>query len=251
MHRPLAALALTVTLLCSCSEPEPLPLPSPVPPPTQLAVRIPASLCTGVPHAFASAARFAVVDVDGLQIARDAVRLEFGGEAVVHALVDPKPSALVTVRILDGQEQLLAVGHARTGISASGISSILVQVFGLERSTLLGDAANRCAALSSARAGHRATLMNDGRIFFTGGLEPGSGGPTTHTYVDAVDALTPEAWTVSRGQPARAFGAERRAFHGAARLKDGRLLIFGGERNVGGVMEVTPSSLVYDPQKDE
>ena len=67
--------------------------------------------------------------------------------------------------------------------------------------------------------------MNDGRVIFTGGVSPGAGG--ARTWLEAVEGINPQSWSIGEGPPARAFGAEPRAWHGAVKLKDGRLLIFG------------------------
>lgn len=81
-----------------------------------------------------------------------------------------------------------------------------------------------CESFSQgARAGHTATLLQDGRVLFAGGLRKDSNGAlltlTSAEYFDA-EAGT---FTPTSGLPARAF-------HTATALPDGEVLLAGGER---------------------
>ncbi|WNG28673.1 hypothetical protein F0U62_35260 [Cystobacter fuscus] len=88
--------------------------------------------------------------------------------------------------------------------------------------------AQGCAGLGEARAGHTATLLEDGRVLLAGGVRLGADGrPVT---VSAVEVFDPASGTLER-VPALDLA---RAFHTATRLPGGKVLLVGGEETPDG-----------------
>jgi hypothetical protein len=91
-------------------------------------------------------------------------------------------------------------------------------------------------SMSDARAGHTATLLNDGRVLVVGGIDASDGFDnlaTAELYDPATAKFTPTG-SVAQG----------RAHHTATLLNDGRVLIAGG---YGGGTLSLKSAEIYDP----
>ncbi|WP_002627399.1 kelch repeat-containing protein [Cystobacter fuscus] len=100
--------------------------------------------------------------------------------------------------------------------------------------------AQGCAGLGEARAGHTATLLEDGRVLLAGGVRLGADGrPAT---VSAVEMFNPATDTLER-VPAL---DSARAFHTATRLPGGKVLLVGGEEETSGGTRPLASARVLD-----
>src|SRR6185503_17408227 len=86
---------------------------------------------------------------------------------------------------------------------------------------------------STARRGHTATRLSDGRILITGG-ENGAGG-----YLSEAEVFDPASGTFAVAGSMVAGRSE----HGALKLPDGRVLITGGRTALG----TTNTTEVFDP----
>ncbi|WNG19134.1 kelch repeat-containing protein [Cystobacter fuscus] len=88
--------------------------------------------------------------------------------------------------------------------------------------------AQGCAGLGEARAGHTATLLEDGRVLLAGGVRLGADGrPAT---VSAVEVFEPATGALERVPSLDSA----RAFHTATRLPGGKVLLVGGEETPEG-----------------
>ncbi|MFL5353056.1 kelch repeat-containing protein [Archangium sp.] len=96
-----------------------------------------------------------------------------------------------------------------------------------------GGANNACVALADPRAGHTATLLEDGRVLLAGGYQLDLNGNTsTLSTAELFDPVT------STLEQAPGLGSPR-AFHTATRLPGGKVLLAGGEvKSVEGTLPV-------------
>jgi len=92
--------------------------------------------------------------------------------------------------------------------------------------------------MTTQRADHTATLLNDGRVLITGGFI-GSGGPTFSVLASA-EIYNP---TTNTFTPVGNMTTPR-TFHTATLLPDGRVLILGGQDNTGTVLKTAE---VFNP----
>ena len=96
-------------------------------------------------------------------------------------------------------------------------------------------------SMVTARAFQIATRLDDGRVLVAGGFDVGGhAGPPWENQAELYDPQT-EAWT------ATAPMSTPRAAHAAVKLKDGRVLVVGGE-TFGGVFVNTAE--IFDPQSE-
>jgi N-acetylneuraminic acid mutarotase len=89
--------------------------------------------------------------------------------------------------------------------------------------------------LGAARFGHAATVLGNGTVLITGGMN-------ANGYLNSVEIFTPGAtptWT-----PAAAMNTARR-YHTATELPNGKILIAGGEKGAG---SLTSAVSIYDPK---
>ncbi|MFY0524221.1 kelch repeat-containing protein [Archangium gephyra] len=90
-----------------------------------------------------------------------------------------------------------------------------------------------CVALAEPRAGHTATLLEDGHVLLAGGFQSGAGGAAS--TVSSAEIFDPVTGSVPR---VLSLGTPR-AFHTATRLPGGRVLLAGGEvQSVEGALPV-------------
>ncbi|MFN7130807.1 MAG: kelch repeat-containing protein [Myxococcales bacterium] len=95
----------------------------------------------------------------------------------------------------------------------------------------VNDPANVCTELSVQRAGHTATLLDDGRVLIAGGFEAKNNNPLDWLYKETVEIYNPADGTISTDSPPMQFNGRptSRAFHSATRLPSGQVLLAGGE----------------------
>lgn len=91
------------------------------------------------------------------------------------------------------------------------------------------------------RAGGIAELLPDGGVLVAGGTDAsGNGDPCAVLY-------SPNSGTFSSG-PCFAAATHGRAFPASARLKDGRILVSGGQTYIAGGTRLAADAEVYDPR---
>jgi hypothetical protein len=113
----------------------------------------------------------------------------------------------------------------------------------------VGRGSGSCSSLAQARAGHTATLLEDGRVLLAGGYAVDQDDDSaTLSSAELFDPVTgtlepaPELGTGAEGS----FQASPRAFHTATRLPGGKVLLAGGEvESVEGTVPVG-NALVLD-----
>jgi hypothetical protein len=110
-----------------------------------------------------------------------------------------------------------------------------------------------CSRMASARAGHTATLLMDGRVFIAGGYQAESTG-TMRRALSEAEVFDPVTGTFSAATEMTrrtTEGPQRlpRAFHAATLLDNGQVLITGGRDtlNEAGGSYAVRNGVVYDP----
>src|SRR5690606_29369334 len=87
---------------------------------------------------------------------------------------------------------------------------------------------------------HKATALDDGRILVTGGIVDG---PTAQESTRAASVFTPGSDTWDAVGPM----VTSRASHSATKLKDGRVIVFGGTLQGEDLYQFHASSEIFDP----
>lgn len=117
-----------------------------------------------------------------------------------------------------------------------------------------------CQSMKVARAGHTATLLPNGKIFIAGGFNypPAN---ANRVALMATEIFDPSTGTFSNAEDLsfrtrdQVVNKVAKAFHTATLLKNGQVLLWGGERYqlLSGVNVVAPVTevLAYDPAKNE
>ncbi len=115
-----------------------------------------------------------------------------------------------------------------------------------------------CQRMRSARAGHTATLLPDGKVFIAGGFQttsmalPDGGIATVRTTLQSTEIFDPETGGFREAQPMGVKNKESefvplpRAFHTGTLLSTGQVLLAGGEVVANGTTFATRSALVFD-----
>lgn len=135
-----------------------------------------------------------------------------------------------TATLLPDGQVLVVGGSAGTGGAA-------VELGTAERYDSVTNSWRPAAPLAEPRAGHTATLLNDGTVLVTGGA--GAGG-------ELADAVRYDPKT-DRWSPAGRL-ATARAGHTATLLADGRVLVAGGETTTSdGRVAAVATAEIYDP----
>lgn len=120
-----------------------------------------------------------------------------------------------------------------------------------DRSTLWTDKPPRmtdAGRLTEARCGHVAVALEDGRVLVAGGFTDGSWSPWTGRAMGVTRHASAEVWDrATRTWHAVAPMQAPRALAAAVRLRDGRVLVVGGERPEPRTL---PTAEVYDPQQN-
>jgi hypothetical protein len=107
--------------------------------------------------------------------------------------------------------------------------------------------------LSTPRAGHTATLLDDGRVliaggFDTSGVSDAKNHPESWSYLSSAEIFDPKTGTIELSvPPMNKNGSETpRAFHTATKTAGGQVLMFGGEYSSQHVMQDQISTLFFD-----
>jgi Galactose oxidase, central domain len=145
------------------------------------------------------------------------------------------PARVLEVRAYAGRPEaggrVLSLGRTPAFDVAEGTEAPAVRVV-LRRTNVFtpvssADAPERCAGLASARAGHTATLLADGRVLLAGGFTLEGGGRVS---LSSAELYSPAEGTLAAApELASAAGPAPRAFHTANLLPSGRVLLAGGE----------------------
>ncbi|MBS2030277.1 MAG: hypothetical protein JST54_20410 [Deltaproteobacteria bacterium] len=125
--------------------------------------------------------------------------------------------------------------------------------------------ATKCATLTTPRAGHTATLLNDGRVLFTGGFSlkpntstsyPVASDSTNWVFrndAEIFDPATNTSTAVSAMTYVDTDGGvhdDDTAFQAAALLQDGTVFVSGGEVGSGANPQARPNTMLYSPGGD-
>ncbi len=104
-----------------------------------------------------------------------------------------------------------------------------------------------CSVMNQARSGHTATSLMDGRVLIVGGSLNDSQGRSVHASAELFDPRTGE-FQLLQGD---AGPSQHRVFHTATLLRDGRVLVAGGERYLpGGSLRANRCAEIFDPATD-
>lgn len=106
-----------------------------------------------------------------------------------------------------------------------------------------------CQKLTTARAGHTATLLQNGKVFIAGGYNIKQGVSERQALADT-ELFDPTTGTFVAGPPMGVSGTTRlpKAFHTATLLNNGQVLLWGGEEYIGAnnLLSTKSIHLVYD-----
>jgi hypothetical protein len=107
-----------------------------------------------------------------------------------------------------------------------------------------------CSTMRSQRSAHSATLLKDGRVFIAGGFR--IEGPNRIALIDT-EFYDPGKGTFEQGPVLTLSGGTQlpRAFHTATLLRNGQVLLYGGERYAANSATPTPqtSVLIFDVEQ--
>ena len=122
-----------------------------------------------------------------------------------------------------------------------------------------------CATLTQPRAGHTATLLNDGRVLFTGGFSlkpntstsyPVASDSSNWVFRNDAEIFDPSTNTTSAASAMTYIDTDGgvhdddTAFHAAALLQDGTVFVSGGEVGSGANPNARPNTMIYTPSAD-
>jgi len=160
----------------------------------------------------------------------DQTRADSQGSWTQTGFLGVARSHLATATLLPNGQVLLAGGQVGQGGSDPGTSNATA-------ATEIYDPANGAFSptgpMAIARAGHTATLLDDGRVLLVGGVnQAGAYQSTTEVYDSATGSFT-STGTMTMG----------RAHHVAIKLSGGKVLMIGGYDGT----DVLTSVEVYDP----
>jgi hypothetical protein len=141
------------------------------------------------------------------------------------------------------------------GVDFSKPATLNLFISLVDRFALATSAAGAVQALATARAGHTATLLKDGRVLIAGGgtfLGAASGNPLPSTIVGSAELFDPADGSIApvsttcNGSATALCTA--RAFHTATLLKDGRVVLMGGlSFATGGALASTRAIEIFSP----
>lgn len=108
-----------------------------------------------------------------------------------------------------------------------------------------------CTRMGVPRAGHSATVLEDGRVLIAGGYQVNALGE--RTSLGSAEIYDPNTGAFSVAADLAVFNAHNdivtapRAFHTGTLLPSGSVLLAGGEVSAGGTITPAPTALLYDP----
>lgn len=120
-------------------------------------------------------------------------------------------------------------------------------------------APTQCQSLRTARAGHTATLLKDGRVFIAGGFSQ-SAGSTARVSLSDTEVFNPRTGAFEPTKPLSitsqgAVYPMPRAFQAAIRAPSGQVVLWGGESyaTMNGTTRIDPQTMImfYDPGIDD
>jgi len=138
--------------------------------------------------------------------------------------------------------RVVAVGRSRTSDwnASPGGPTVEVALRRVGEYTRPSPGGDACLALMAPRAGHTATLLEDGRVLLAGGFQLDSEGrPST---LASVEVFHPSLGFLVR-LPDMSVA---RAFHTATRLPGGQVMLVGGEAETAGEALPLKTALVLD-----
>jgi hypothetical protein len=220
------ALVIVLALALRASLPNPSPSASTVAgsSSTPTATAVPTEPPTATPGGTAPSKQPASPSLEPSPTARPVGSLHDAGA------MNPALSQPVAVRLGDGRV-LITGGREKRPNGITVLRSQAAEIYESDpnRFTPTG-------SMADARAGHSATLLNDGRVLVVGGIDASDGFDnlaTAELYDPATGKFTPTGSL-----------AQGRAHHTATLLNDGRVLIAGG---YGGGTLSLKSAEIYDP----
>ena len=214
---------------------------------------------------FYAAAAFSVDEGPSLLVARrdhSATLIDYGVLLIAGGL-DRSGAALAATEIIDLNNGLVSAGHALQnprsqhsatlladgtvlicgGLNAGGAPIESCEVYDPGDQTELPEddtVAPVLGFMSAPRNGHQATLLDDGRVLLSGGLDPARGVRHDDLYDPQAAALLPVA----------AAPAIARRHHAAVLVGQGRVLLAGGEEYNGAYIASNRAEL-YDAATDQ
>jgi hypothetical protein len=184
----------------------------------------------------------------------------------------PGPNRVIEVRAYDGEPsgagQVVSIGRTLPFTVPDVVPEMMAEadltkrVFLRRVNAWSGAVAatdpTTCQAMRIARAGHTATLLGNGKVFIAGGFNFPAGIPNRVALSEA-EVFDPSTGAFSKVQDlsfrtAQGVVKVTKAFHTANLLRNGQVVLWGGENyQVSmGVNVVSPTSqvIVYDPERD-
>ncbi len=149
--------------------------------------------------------------------------------------------------------KLVAYGKSQPfELTESEKAEVTVMVQAVNRFAGAADVSNACVEMTSQRAGHTAVAMGDGKVLLVGGFKKLEGSGLGSDFV-----ATAEIYYASIGTfvPTKAPCDGSTCFdvgHGqGVRLKDGRILLAGGEALRGETVAPVKTAMIYEPGADK
>ncbi|MFM2151888.1 MAG: hypothetical protein RL199_323 [Pseudomonadota bacterium] len=145
----------------------------------------------------------------------------------------------IVVEVMDGTAEKRVVARGEVGpldldetTEPLTVKVFLRTVNAFTAVATAADPGGNCATMSTARAGHTATTLSDGRVLVVGGF---SGSRSSHTFLKSTELFDPRTGTFTAGPDMEVA----RAFHTATRLPGtGVVVIVGGESDAKAIARV-------------
>lgn len=185
------------------------------------------------------------VDGDGM----DSIEFSGPADSIEFDPIEAGENRQVTVRLYndDKRRELNAMGRsAPFTVSSGNTEPVRVVLYEAGFFRMAANQQGQCAQLRQARAGHSAVRLQDGRVLLAGGFqELNAEGEGVHTLRSA-EIFDPVSGTFE----AIADMPAKRALAKGVLLKDGRVLLVGGESESGGHRIALDEALIFDPKAE-